>query len=70
MTSDLGWRGGDAEDLEARIAALDASQADYRLAALESQVDEGFLETRGRFRSVDEQLVEIKDLIVGRHNGD
>ncbi|HKP44852.1 hypothetical protein [Mycobacterium sp.] len=76
------------EDLEARIAALEASQADYRavlaatnalganqreqslrLAALETRVDEGFLETRGRFRSVDEQLAEIKDLIVGRHNG-
>ena len=76
------------EDLEARVAALEASQADYRavlaaanalganqreqslrLATLETRVDEGFLETRGRFRSVDEQLAEIKDLIVGRHNG-
>lgn len=44
------------EDLEARVAALEASQADFRT------------ETRGRFRSVDEQLTEIKDLIIDRRN--
>lgn len=80
------------EDLEARVAALEASQADYRavlaavnalgasqrehslqlstfdtrLTALERRVDDGFRETNARFRSVDEQLAEIKDLIIGR----
>ena len=83
------------EDLEARVAALEASQADYRavLAAVNAlgvnQRDHGFrltavetrlgtveteladfrTETRTRFRSVDEQLAEIKDLIIGRRNG-
>jgi hypothetical protein len=83
------------EDLEARVAALEASQADYRavlaavnalganqrehairlsgvetrLTVLETRVDEGFQETRGGFRSVDEQLAEIKDLIIGGRNG-
>jgi uncharacterized coiled-coil protein SlyX len=80
------------EDLEARVAALEASQADYRavLAAINSlganQREHGLRltdvesrldgldrefkdfrqETRGNFRSVDEQLAEIKDLIIGR----
>jgi uncharacterized coiled-coil protein SlyX len=76
------------EDLEARIAALEASQADYRavlaavnalaanqrehslrLGQLRAQVADGFRLTDGRFRSVDEQLAEIKDLIIGRRNG-
>lgn len=83
------------EDLEARVAALEASQADYRavlaavnalaanqrdlvlgLTAVRSQVADfksefyGFRdETRARFRSVDEHLAEIKDLIIGRRNG-
>ncbi len=90
------------EDLEARIAALEASQADYRavlaavntlganqrdhalglgavktgLAAVEARlgvVETGLAdfraETRATLRSVDEQLAEIKDLIVGRRNG-
>ena len=90
------------EDLEARIAALEASQADYRavlaavnalganqrdhalglgavktgLAAVEARlgvVETGLgdfrTETRATFRSVDEHLAEIKDLIVGRRNG-
>ena len=90
------------EDLEARVAALEASQADYRavLAAVnalganqrEQVLQLGSVETRltrvetdlgdfriemadfrqetqGRFRSVDEQLAEIKDLILGRRNG-
>ena len=94
------------EDLEARIAAVEASQADYRavlaavnalganqrehslrLVTVESKLDtvESELrtvksdvatvkteladfrtETRATLRSVDEQLAEIKDLIVGR----
>lgn len=90
------------EDLEARVAALEASQADYRavLAAVNAlganqrehglrlttvetdlvevktrlgRVETGLAdfrqETQGRFRSVDEQLAEIKDLIIGRRNG-
>jgi uncharacterized coiled-coil protein SlyX len=80
------------EDLEARVAALEASHADYRavlaavnalganqrehairltgvetrLTTLETRVDEGFQENRARFRSVDEQLAQIKDLIIDR----
>jgi uncharacterized coiled-coil protein SlyX len=83
------------EDLEARIAALEASQADYRavlaavsalganqrdhglrltavetrLGTVETELADFRTETRGRFRSVDEQLAEIKDLILGRRNG-
>jgi hypothetical protein len=83
------------EDLEARVAALEASQADYRavlsavnalganqrehslrLSAVETRlvtVETGLsdfrTETRIRFRSVDEQLAEIKDLIIDRRNG-
>jgi hypothetical protein len=83
------------EDLEARVAALEASQGDYRavlaavnalganqrehslrltavetrLTSLETRVTDGFQETRDRFRSVDEHLAEIKDLIIGRNTG-
>lgn len=83
------------EDLEARVAALEASQADYRavltavnalganqrdhalgLASVESKLttvdnklDDHVQETRAGFRSVDEQLAEIKDLIVGQRDG-
>lgn len=83
------------DDHEARIAALEASRADYRavlaavnalganqrehsvqlarvkagLAALETQVADGFRLADARFRSIDEHLAEIKDLIIGRRNG-
>lgn len=90
------------EDLEARVAALEASQADYRavlaavnalganqrdqalrltavgtklatvetrLATVETGLADFRQETQGRFRSVDEQLAEIKDLIINRRNG-
>jgi hypothetical protein len=76
------------EDLEARVAALEASQADYRavlaavnalganqrehgvrLTSVETELTDFRLEVNGRFRSVDEQLAEIKDLIIGRRNG-
>jgi uncharacterized coiled-coil protein SlyX len=90
------------EDLEARIAALEASQADYRavlaavnalganqrdhalrltgvktrLATVETELTDFRTEladfrteTRARFRSVDEQLAGIKDLIIGGRNG-
>ena len=83
------------EDLEARVAALEASQADYRavlaavnalganqrehalslagvktdLAEVKTELAEFRQETRATSRSVDEQLAELKDLIVGRRNG-
>lgn len=89
------------EDLEARVAALEASQVDYRavlaavnalganqrdhalrltsvdtrltsvetrLTGVETQLGEFRQESHARFRSVDEQLAEIKDLIIGRRN--
>jgi ribosomal protein L29 len=76
------------EDLEARVAALEASQADYRavlaavnarganqrdhalrLTAVETELINFRAEARAGLRSVDEQLAEIKDLILGRRNG-
>ena len=104
------------EDLEARVAALEASQADYRavlaavnalganqrdhaldlgavkidvaavktdvaavkidvaavktdVAAVKTELADFRQETRATFRSVDEQLAEIKDLIIGRGDG-
>jgi uncharacterized coiled-coil protein SlyX len=83
------------EDLEARVAALEASQADYgavlaavnalganqrdhslrlsgvegRLAGLEHTVADLRQEMRSGIRTVDEHIAEIKDLILGRHNG-
>ena len=76
------------EDLEARVAALEASQADYRavlaaisalganqrehalgLAAVRTELTEFRQETRATSRSVDEQLAELKDLIIGQRNG-
>ena len=75
------------EDLEARVAALEASQADYRavlsavnalganqrehslrLTAVESGLGDLRQETRAGFRTVEEHIAELKDLIVGRHN--
>lgn len=52
-----------------REHALRLTGVETRLTALETRVDEGFHETNARFRSVDEQLAEIKDLIIGRRNG-
>ena len=90
------------EDLEARVAALEASRADYRavlaavnalganqrdhavgltavktdvavlktdVAALKTELADFRTETRATFRSVDEHLSEIRDLILGRRNG-
>jgi ribosomal protein L29 len=87
------------EDLEARVAALEASQADYRavlaavnalganqrdhafdlgavkidvaavktdVAAVKTELADFRQETRATSRSFDEQLAEIKDLIIGR----
>jgi hypothetical protein len=90
------------EDSEARIAALEASHADYRavlaavnalganqrehslgltevktelaqvtseLAGFKIEFGDFRQETRATFRSVDEQLADIKDLIINRRNG-
>ncbi len=76
------------EDLEARVAALEASQADYRavlaavnalganqrehslrLTAVESELAAFRQETRAGFRTVEEHIAELKDLIVERRNG-
>ncbi|MBX7431537.1 hypothetical protein JDV09_05370 [Mycobacterium sp. Y57] len=83
------------EDLEARVAALEASQADYRavlaavnalganqrdhalgLGAVKTELAEAGTElaefhrgTRATSRSVDEQLAELKDLIISRRDG-
>jgi ABC-type transporter Mla subunit MlaD len=83
------------EDLEARVAALEASQADYRavlaavnalganqrdhalrldavtteLASVNTALADFRQETRATSRSLDEQLAEIKDLIIGRDDG-
>ena len=74
------------EDLEARVAALEASAADYRavlsavnalganqrehsvrLTAVESEIANLRQETRAGFRTVDEHIPELKDLIIGRN---
>ena len=71
------------EDLEARVAALEATQADYRavltavnalganqrehsqrLAAVESELAEVKTEMRGFRRSTEDNLAEIKDLLI------
>ena len=71
------------EDLEARVAALEATQADYRavltavnalgatqrehsqrLAAVESELAEVKTEMRGFRGSTEENLAEIKDLLI------
>jgi hypothetical protein len=60
------------------MAALEASQVDYRaamdaidadLAVIKTELADFRQETRATSRSVDEQLSEIKDLIIGRGDG-
>lgn len=72
------------EDLEARVAALEATQADYRavlaavnalganqrdhalaISELKTDMAEVKAELRGFRRSTEENLAELKDLIVG-----
>ena len=50
------------------VNALGGNQREHalRLNGVESELVDFRTETRGRFRSVDEQLSEIKDLIIGR----
>ena len=47
----------DLVEVKTRLGRVETGLADFRQ------------ETQGRFRSVDEQLAEIKDLIIGRRNG-
>ncbi|MGV0801011.1 hypothetical protein ABQF26_28855 [Mycolicibacterium elephantis] len=87
------------DDLEARVAALEASRADYRavltavnalgenqrdhaidlaavktdvaavktdVAAVKTEFVDFRTETRAAFRSVDEHLAELRDLIIDR----
>jgi hypothetical protein len=72
------------DDIEARVAALGANQREHsiRLTTVESalctvksdvatvktELADFRMETRATLRSFDEQLAEIKDLIVGRSN--
>jgi septal ring factor EnvC (AmiA/AmiB activator) len=83
------------EELEARVAALEASQADYRaviaainalrenqreltttvrdqgrrLDTLETSLADFRQEARANFRSVDEHLGELRDLVISLGNG-
>lgn len=62
----------------AAVNALGANQREHglrltgvetRIATVETELTEFRTETRARFRSVNEQLAEIKDLIIRRRNG-
>ncbi len=76
------------EELEARVAALEASQADYRavlaainalaanqrehalgLTEIRTELADFRQETRATSRSLDDQLAALKDLIIGRRDG-
>lgn len=67
---------GDYGAVLAAVNALGANQREHtgrvtsvesRLTAVGTELADFRQETRARFRSVDEQLAEIKDLILGRH---
>jgi hypothetical protein len=63
------------------LAAVNALGANHRehaiglgalkteLATVKTELADFRTETRATFRSVDEQLAEIKDLVIGRRNG-
>jgi hypothetical protein len=51
-------------EVETRLGGVES-----RLGGVETQLADFRQEAQGRFRSVDEQLAEIKDLIIGRRNG-
>jgi len=55
----------------AAVNALGANQREHALglAAVKTELAEFRQETRSTSRSVDEQLAELKDLIIGRRNG-
>ena len=58
----------DVGEVLAAVNALGANQRDHalRLDAVTTELADFRQETRATSRSVDEQLAEIKDLIVGR----
>ncbi|MGV0646337.1 hypothetical protein ABQE44_23365 [Mycolicibacterium sp. XJ2546] len=60
---------GDYRAVLAAVNALGLNQREHtiRLTSVETGLAEFRQEARARFRSVDEHLVEIKDLIVGRN---
>lgn len=51
-----------------REHAIGLSEVKSELAEFKVEFTDFRQETRGTFRSVDEQLAEIKDLIIGRNN--
>jgi hypothetical protein len=62
------------EDLKAldgrqRDFAVRLSQVESRLGRVEREVADLRQEVRGGFRSVDEHLAELKDLIIARDGG-
>jgi hypothetical protein len=61
----------DVVALKADVAAVKTDVAGVKtdVAGLKTQLADFRTETRATFRSVDEHLAEIRDLIVGRHNG-
>jgi hypothetical protein len=68
-------------DYRAVLAAVNALGANQRehglrltgvetgLAAVKTELADFRQEAQGRFRSLDDHLAEIKDLIIGRRNG-
>jgi len=63
--------GGNQREHGLRLTAVDTrlTTVETTLATVDTELADFRTETRSRFRSVDEQLAEIKDLIVGRRNG-
>jgi hypothetical protein len=61
----------DVVALKADVAAVKTDLAAVKtdVAGLKTELADFRTETRATFRSVDEHLAEIRDLIVGRHNG-
>ena len=52
-----------------REHALQLTTVETRLGAVESELADFRQETRAGFRTVDEHIAELKDLIVQRNNG-
>jgi hypothetical protein len=61
----------DVAAVKTDLAAVKTDVAGVKtdVAGLKTQLADFRTETRATFRSVDEHLAEIRDLIVGRHNG-
>jgi hypothetical protein len=56
-------------EIRLTVVETDLAEVKTRLGRVETGLADFRQETQGRFRSVDEQLAEIKDLIIGRRNG-